>query len=221
MAPIQRTTSAGGESSHTAHTAPRTPSVPSVPTPPASAPPAQLPRAARILREVTSPATTGSPHPALLPGIGVEQTDRTFGIDKVVFAAAAALVVAVLVWGVAAPGSLAAAASAGFAFVTTDFGWFFGILTVAVFLFMMWLGFGRYRAVRLGQDDEKPEFSTVSWVAMLFSAGIGIGLLFYGPLEPMTYFLDLPPAFEDAAAGSNEAMHVAVAQTLFHWGPVA
>jgi choline/carnitine/betaine transport len=173
------------------------------------------------LREVTSPATTGSPHPALLPGIGVEQTDRTFGIDKVVFAVAAALVVAVLVWGVADPGSLSAFADAGFRFVTTDFGWFFGILTVAVFLFMMWLGFGRYRAVRLGQDDEKPEFSTVSWIAMLFSAGIGIGLLFYGPLEPMTYFLDPPPAFEATAAGSNQAMHVAVAQTLFHWGPVA
>jgi choline/carnitine/betaine transport len=173
------------------------------------------------LREVASPAPAGLPHPALLPGIGVEQTHRTFGIDKVVFAVAAALVVAVIVWGVAAPAGLAAFASAGFTVVTTDFGWFFGILTVAVFLFMMWLGFGRYRAVRLGQDDEKPEFSTVSWVAMLFSAGIGIGLLFYGPLEPMTYFLELPPAFDDVTAGSNEAMHVAVAQTLFHWGPVA
>jgi choline/carnitine/betaine transport len=182
---------------------------------------AQRARAARILEEVTSPSTVGSPHPALLPGIGVEQTHRSFGVDKVVFAAAAAVVVAVIAWGVLDPAGLSAAATAGFTFVTEDFGWFFGILTVAVFLFMMWLGFGRHRAVRLGQDDEKPEFSTVSWVAMLFSAGIGIGLLFYGPLEPMTFFLDLPPAFASTEAGSDRAMHVALAQTLFHWGPVA
>ncbi len=183
--------------------------------------PAQRARAARILREVTSPATTGNPHPALLPGLGVERTDRSFGVDRVVFAVAGALILAVIVWGVASPAGLADFAAAGYALVTEDFGWLFGILTVVVFGFMMWLGFGRYRAVRLGQDDEQPEFSTVSWVAMLFSAGIGIGLLFYGPLEPMTYFLDLPPAFEDVAAGSGQAMHVALAQTLFHWGPVA
>lgn len=181
----------------------------------------QRARAARIIREVTSPATVDGPHPALLPGIGVEQTHRRFRVDTVVFAVAAAVVVGVIAWGVLSPAGLAGFAAAGFAFVTVDFGWFFGILTVVVFLFMMWLGFGRHRAVRLGQDDEKPEFSTVSWVAMLFSAGIGIGLLFYGPLEPMTFFLDVPPAFAGTEAGSDRAMHVALAQTLFHWGPVA
>ncbi|MBD3778452.1 MAG: BCCT family transporter [Micrococcales bacterium] len=174
-----------------------------------------------MIREVTSPATVDGPHPALLPGIGVEQTHRRFRVDTVVFAVAAAVVAGVIAWGVLSPAGLADFAAAGFAFVTVDFGWFFGILTVVVFLFMMWLGFGRHRAVRLGQDDEKPEFSTVSWVAMLFSAGIGIGLLFYGPLEPMTFFLDVPPAFAGTEAGSDRAMHVALAQTLFHWGPVA
>ncbi|QZN87655.1 BCCT family transporter [Cellulomonas sp. C5510] len=174
-----------------------------------------------MIREVTSPGTLDGPHPALLPGIGVEQTHRRFRVDTVVFAVAAAVVVGVIAWGVLSPAGLADFAAAGFAFVTVDFGWFFGILTVVVFLFMMWLGFGRHRAVRLGQDDEKPEFSTVSWVAMLFSAGIGIGLLFYGPLEPMSFFLDVPPAFAGTEAGSDRAMHVALAQTLFHWGPVA
>ena len=183
---------------------------------------AQRARASRILEEVTSPKTVGSPHPALLPGIGVEQTHRRFRVDTVVFAVAAALVLAVIVWGVVRPAGLAAFAGAGFAFVTEDFGWFFGLLTVVVFGFMMWVGFGRHRAVRLGQDDEAPEFSTVSWIAMLFSAGIGIGLLFYGPLEPMSFFLDPPPAFAaDTVPGSERAMHVALAQTLFHWGPVA
>jgi len=183
---------------------------------------AQRARAARILQEVTSPATVGTPHPALLPGIGVEQTNRRFSVDKVVFVVAAALVVTVIVWGVVSPSGLAAFAAAGFRVVTEDFGWFFGVLTVAVFGFMMWVGFGRHRAVRLGQDDEAPEFSTVSWIAMLFSAGMGIALLFYGPFEPMTFFMDPPPVFADATeAASERAMHVSIAQTMFHWGPVA
>ncbi|MBO0920267.1 BCCT family transporter [Cellulomonas sp. zg-ZUI222] len=174
-----------------------------------------------MLQEVTSPGTLGSPHPALLPGIGVEQTHLSFRTDRVVFAVAAAVVLAVIAWGLLLPAGLADFANAAFEVVTVDFGWFFGALTVVVLVFMMWLGFGRHRAVRLGQDDEEPEFSTVSWVTMLFSAGIGIGLLFYGPLEPMSFFLDPPPAFTGTEPGSGQAMHVALAQTLFHWGPVA
>ena len=179
------------------------------------------PRAARILREVSGPVIVEGLHPALLPGIGVERNSRAFRTNWAVFAIAGALVAGVIAWGVISPGGLSAASSAAFAVVTEGFGWFFGLLTVAVFGFMMWIGFGRHRSVRLGMDDEKPEYSTFSWVAMLFSAGMGIGLLFYGPFEPMTHFVDLPPAYGDVAAGSNEAMHAALAQTLFHWGPVA
>ena len=175
----------------------------------------------RTLREVTHPQTSEGIHPALLPGIGVERNSRVFGVNWTVFGIAAALVVGVLVWGALGADSLSAASGAAFTFVTDDFGWFFGLLMVAVFLFMMWIGFGRHRNIRLGQDGERPEFSTTSWVAMLFSAGIGIGLLFYGPLEPMSYFTSLPPVYADVAPGSNEAMHAALAQTMFHWGPVA
>ncbi|AEG44799.1 BCCT family transporter [Isoptericola variabilis] len=177
--------------------------------------------AERVIREVTDPSTAEGVHPALLPGIGVERTRTTFSTNWWVFALAAALVVGVIAWGVVGPDSLAAASAAGLGWVSGSFGWMFGLLTAVVFGYMMWLGFGRHRNIRLGQDDEKPEFSTVSWVAMLFSAGIGIGLLFYGPYEPMTYFLDLPPAFEGTEPGSNPAMHAALAQTIFHWGPVA
>ena len=160
-------------------------------------------------------------HPALLPGLGVERTRSNFRTNWGVFAFAAVLVAVVIAWGAAAPESLGAASSAGLAWVSGSFGWMFGLLTAAVFGFMMWLGFGRYRNIRLGQDNEKPEFSAVSWVAMLFSAGVGIGLLFFGPYEPMTYFLDLPPAYENLDPGSDPAMHAAIVQTLFHWGPMA
>src|SRR5699024_341094 len=79
------------------------------------------------------------------------------------------------------------------------------------------LGYGRTGGVRLGADKEKPEFSTVSWVAMLFSAGMGIGLLFFGTAEPLTYFTNMPYGF-DAESGSREAVNAALAQTILHWG---
>ncbi|ROS73585.1 BCCT family transporter [Cellulomonas sp. PhB143] len=203
----------------------RTPETAAEPPPPArdghSAARRVADDAERVIQEVTDPSTAEGVHPALLPGLGVEQTHSTFRTSWPVFAIAAVFVVGLLGWGVVAPESLSSASTAGLAWVSRSFGWMFGLLTVTVFVFMMWLGFGRYRAVRLGQDHEKPEFSTGSWVAMLFSAGMGIGLLFYGPYEPITYFLDLPPAFADVPAESDHAMHVAIAQTLFHWGPVA
>ena len=160
-------------------------------------------------------------HPALLPGLGVERTDSNFGTNWGVFVFAAVLVAGVIAWGVVWPESLASASAAGLSWVSGSFGWLFGLLTISVFIFMMWLGYGRYRGIRLGQDNEKPEFSTGSWLAMMFSAGIGVGLLFFGPYEPMTYFLDLPPAYESLAPGSNQAMHAAIVQTVFHWGPMA
>ncbi|QAY71548.1 BCCT family transporter [Xylanimonas protaetiae] len=178
-------------------------------------------RTARLVHEVTLPQIAEGLHPALLPGIGVEDNNHRFGVNKVVFGVAFGLVAAVIAWGVLGADSLHAASTTAYRVVTEDFGWFFGLLMVGVFAFMMWIGFGRYRSIRLGQDGEQPEFSTASWVAMIFAAGIGIGLLFYGPLEPVTHFTSLPPAFADVAPGSDQAMHLALAQTMFHWGPVA
>ena len=104
--------------------------------------------------------------------------------------------------------------------MTTNFGWLFSTLAVLVLGFMLVIGYGRTGGVRLGADDEKPEFSTISWIAMLFSAGMGIGLLFYGPLEPLSFFVDPPHGFT-VEPGTTDAMETALAQTLFHWGPLA
>ncbi|MCI2264423.1 BCCT family transporter [Sediminivirga luteola] len=175
----------------------------------------------RVLNNVTAPARPDGVHPALIPGLGVERTGRKYSLNIPVFILAAIGVAAVALWGAFAPGNLEAVSGAALSFVTRDVGWFFSVLAIAVFVFMLWLGFGRYRHIRLGRDDEAPEFSTVSWVAMLFSAGIGIGLIFYGPSEPLTYFLDLPPIYAGMEEGSQEAVHAAINQTLFHWGPIA
>lgn len=172
----------------------------------------------RVLRETTSPSLS---HPALLPGIGVEDTGKDFSTDRAVFVVAGLLTGAFIVWGIVATDSLTVASAAALGWVSSSFGWMFSLLTVVVFGFMLWLGYGRYGSIRLGRDDEKPEFSRTSWIAMLFAAGMGIGLLFFGPYEPLTYFLDLPPAFADLSPGSNPAMMAATAQTMFHWGPMA
>lgn len=157
-------------------------------------------------------------HPALIPGIGVERTTYEFSTNPAVFAISGFLIACVIVWAVIAPDSISATGGASLNWVISHFGWMFGLLTLAIFIFMMVLGYGRAGGVRLGADDEAPEFSTVSWVAMLFSAGMGIGLLFYGPFEPLVYF-NSPPYGFDVDPASVDAARTALAQTALHWGP--
>ncbi|MBO1902572.1 BCCT family transporter [Leucobacter weissii] len=160
------------------------------------------------------------PHPGLIPGIGVERTGVSFPTNWLVLGTAAALTIGVILWAFLAPDHLSAVGSASLAWVSTNFGWLFGSLAVAVAVFMFVVGYGRTGGIRLGADDEEPEFSTPSWISMLFAAGLGIGLLFYGPLEPLTYFLSPAPGVS-AEPGSAEAALPAFAQTLLHWGPIA
>ncbi len=166
----------------------------------------------QILEEVT--------HPALIPGIGVENTSRVFSTNWAVFGISGALVLSVVLWSFLAPESISAVGSASLNWVMENFGWFFSLLAIVTTAFMLVVGYSRTGGIRLGADDEPPEFSTVSWIAMLFSAGMGIGLLFLGPAEPLAYLNDVPYGFE-VEAGSREAMHTALAQSILHWGPMA
>ncbi|RUR03565.1 BCCT family transporter [Labedella endophytica] len=172
-----------------------------------------------VLREVNDPGMIPL-HPALIPGIGVEKTGRSFLTNWVVLAIAGALVLAVVIWGFAAPESISAAGGASLGWVTTNFGWLFSALAIAVIVFMLWVGYSRTGGIRLGADDEKPEYGRASWIAMLFSAGMGIGLLFWGPAEPLTFF-NAPPPGSTPEAGTVDAMNTALAQSFLHWGPMA
>ncbi|MEV8250592.1 BCCT family transporter [Microbacterium sp. NPDC076768] len=171
-----------------------------------------MPSPKKILREVT--------HPALIPGIGVEDTPRVFSTNWAVFGIAGFSVLAVVIWGFLAPESISEAGTASLSWVTTNFGWLFSLLAVVTIIFMLVVGYGRTGGIRLGSDDESPEFSTVSWIAMLFSAGMGIGLLFWGPAEPLAYFNDVPYGFT-SEPGTRDAMLDALAQSILHWGPMA
>lgn len=124
--------------------------------------------------------------------------------------------IAFVIWGIADPASVAAVASSMFNWSTLNLGWLFNSVAIITLTAMLGLAISPYGKIRLGKDGETPEFSTFSWVAMLFAAGIGIGVLFFGPSEPLTYFINPPPLTYEAQ--STEALHGAMAQTYFHWG---
>lgn len=100
------------------------------------------------------------------------------------------------------------------AHILAGFGWLYLLAVGVVLAAMLLLCFSRYGDLRLGPDDSTPDFSFVSWVAMLFAAGMGIGLMFYGVGEPMTHYLAPPTAAPRSVAAVREAMSV----TFFHWG---
>ncbi|MBP2436435.1 BCCT family transporter [Microbacterium amylolyticum] len=165
-----------------------------------------------LVREVT--------HPALIPGIGVEDTSRTFRTNWVVLGVAGIFAIAVLIWGITAPDNILFVGQTALGWVQDNFGWLFALIAVVTLVFMLVVGYGRTGGVRLGADDEQPEFSTGAWIAMLFSAGMGIGLLFWGAAEPLDFFQNVPPGV-DAEPGSRDAMMAALAQSTLHWGPMA
>jgi glycine betaine transporter len=137
-------------------------------------------------------------------------------IDKTVFGVAAALSVAFVLIGVIWPEGLAEKSGSALGWVTGNFGWLFVITSAAFVLFSAYLAITRYGNIKLGPDDSEPEFSTFSWVSMMFATGMGIGLMFWGVAEPLTH-LNAPPLGQ-AEAGSAEAAALAMQWTFFHWG---
>ncbi len=136
-------------------------------------------------------------------------------MHPVVFPAAAAIVgVLVLVCAVFAGPELLAAFTGLRDWIGDRFGWLYVTAMSGLLAFALWLATGRFARVRLGRDDERPEFSNLSWFAMLFSAGMGIGLLFFSVAEPISHFQSPPPGFAD---GLPEA-RLSMTATISHWG---
>lgn len=125
---------------------------------------------------------------------------------------AAALVLAVVVWGLWGSESFASVSEKALSFVMEDFGWLYIIFGTIFVAFILFITMSKFGHIRLGKDSERPEFSTISWISMLFAAGMGIGLMFYGTTEPLTFFRDGVPGKEPEDAGA------AFASTVFHWG---
>lgn len=151
-----------------------------------------------------------------LPGSpGRRPALRKRGIDWLVFGITSIGAVAFVLWGAIDQDGLARVASNAQSWVITNTGWLFVLVATSFVVYVIWLALSRYGKIPLGADDETPEFRTVSWIAMMFSAGMGIGLMFWGVAEPLTHFTSPPPG--TAEPGSPQASEVALATTLFHW----
>ncbi|WP_425640610.1 BCCT family transporter [Marinomonas gallaica] len=103
--------------------------------------------------------------------------------------------------------------------ITTNFSWYYILILSGVLAFAVWVAFSRFGQIRLGADDETPEFSFTAWFSMLFSCAIGTGLLFWSIAEPITHmqgnpFLDM----KGIEPNTVEAAQMAIEITMFHWG---
>jgi len=144
----------------------------------------------------------------------VKQSAKRVAINPPVFFGSAALILAFVIFGA----GFSELASELFgriqSTIVESFGWFY-LLAVAVFLiFSLGLAISSFGHIKLGPDHSEPDYSYLSWFAMLFSAGMGIGLLFFGVAEPIMHF-STPPLGE---GGTVEAAREAMSITFFHWG---
>ncbi|WP_236077834.1 BCCT family transporter [Rhodococcus sp. P1Y] len=149
--------------------------------------------------------------------LGREGPDKNFlpdgqgpRTDFIVFGITAAITAAILIWGLVAADSLESTTTSILGWLVTNIGWLFIIAASGFVIFSIYLAVSKFGQIPLGKDGEKPEFHTISWIAMMFSAGMGIGLMFFGVAEPLSHFVSPPP-------GSDGTIGAALATTMFHW----
>ncbi|WP_219412433.1 BCCT family transporter [Pseudonocardia nigra] len=137
------------------------------------------------------------------------------GIDKKVFWPSVLVVVGLTVPILVAPDAAKVVISAVMSFVTGNFGWLYLWFAIAVFGGLVWLACSRHGRIKFGDRHTRPDFSTTSWIAMIFTAGIGGGIMLWGVIE-WAYYYQEPPF--GAEPRSVEAARWAMAYPLFHWG---
>lgn len=118
-------------------------------------------------------------------------------------------------WGVLYPTKLSSTAANLLGIIIDKFGWFYLLSTFLVLCFSLFLIFSKYGSIRLGRDEDRPEYSNISWFAMLFSAGMGIGLVFWGVAEPVQHYI-IPPI--ELQKETSELTLIAMRYSFFHWG---
>lgn len=133
----------------------------------------------------------------------------------VVFWVSAAFALAFILWGVISPENFGAVTQSIFDWVVSNLGWFYLLAGNFFLIFVVFLALSRYGKLRLGKEGERPEFSTFAWFAMLFQAGMGPALIFWGVAEPLAHYSD--PPFDLARPGTVEAAQVGIQYSYFHW----
>lgn len=136
-------------------------------------------------------------------------------VDNSIFMPALVVILTISLFLIFAPDVARPALQAAKVFVTDIFSWLFLLITAGALIFALWLAYGPYGHVKLGEKDEGPEYSNLHWIAMMFTCGVGAGLIVWGFAEPIFYLATPPLGLE---AGSDKAVEFAHVYPLFHWG---
>lgn len=143
------------------------------------------------------------------------QSSRASELKRWVFWPAAGIVLAFVVFALIDPTVAEAAFVNLQAAIVRDFSWYYVLVAAAFVGFVVFLGFSPFGSIKLGRDADEPEFSTISWFSLLFAAGMGIGLVFYGVSEPLSHFASPRPGVTGSPA---DLAQQALTQTFLHWG---
>ena len=135
-------------------------------------------------------------------------------VNPTVFIASACMVMGFVGFGVLLPDLATTTFNALNAFITEYLGWTYLVAVTFFIGFLLWLAVSRYGGIKLGQPEDTPQFSFLAWFAMLFSAGMGIGLVFWSVAEPILHYQNPPTGTGETAAAARNAM----VYTFFHWG---
>lgn len=141
-------------------------------------------------------------------------TDKSKQKISPVFKYASILVLILVLFGMFMPARFGEMTGALSNYITVTFGWYYMILVTVIILFSVFLIFSPIGKLKLGKPNDEPEFRTISWLAMLFSAGMGIGLVFYGASEPISHYLAPPSTDRETKEAFMESMR----STIFHYG---
>lgn len=142
---------------------------------------------------------------------------KKFNLKKEsIFIVSMLLVFAIVLWGLLHTSSFESTANTVFNFLSGNFSWLYTLAMTSFVVYVLWLGFfSKYKNIKLGPDDSKPDYKTITWFGMLFSAGMGIGLVFWGIAEPLSHYLQPAAGIE---AASLEASKFAMEKSFLHWG---
>ncbi len=135
-------------------------------------------------------------------------------VSKPVFLSSALLIIAFIIFGAFFNELANEVFGQAKAFISVRFGWFFIVVVNLALLMSIYLIFSKYGDIRLGYQTEEPEYNLVSWIGMLFSAGIGIGLLYWGTAEPLQHFMAPPLGEPETIAAAKQAMNI----SFLHYG---
>jgi len=161
----------------------------------------------------TTPPPSGAPadHPAAL----TEAVSTTPQLRRWVFWPAAVVVLGFVAFTLIAPSTAESLFQGLQTGIVRNFSWYYVLITAFFVGFSLFVGFSRFGDIKLGKDKDEPEFSTGSWFALLFAAGMGIGLVFYGVSEPLSHFASPRPG---VTGTEDQLAQQALTQTFLHWG---